>query len=440
MRMIRLPAWMESYRTLPRAVLLFAASQFLINLINSAQFLLLNLFLKDQGLGDPAIAALTSQRFVATFFLALPAGLWLRGRPLRGPMLLGTLLFPLTALASLEAVRLGMMGAASGCFLAMGFAGLVLNVAGLPMMMRLAPPKQSSEALSLLFATWAAASICAGLLSTVLQGIGQIDIAGLRVVFNDHSTLLLLTLAGFGAPFILARIPDPTPLERPAKNWLHVRRADWPVLTRALVPTLCIATGAGLSIQFLNLFFQSVHQLGSAAYSAFGAVSSVLVLCAGLYVPEVKRLIGWRGAILGVQGCAVVLLAAMGLTELWKASSWALPIALACFVVRQPLMNMAGPSTSELTMAYVGERNRELVSACNGAIWSGAWWLAARSFELLRAYHFPYWQVFLVTSVLYLVGSFSYILLIRTVERREADEAGPTGGLADSVVCPLPPR
>jgi hypothetical protein len=178
--MSRLPGWLESYRTLPGPVLLFAAAQFLINLINSAHFLLLNLFLKDQGMSDPVIAALTSQRFVATFFLALPAGLWLRGRPLRKPMLIGTLLFPLTALASLETVRLGMMGAASWCFLAMGFAGLVLNVAGLPMMMRLAPPKKSSEALSLLFATWAAASVCAGLLSTVLQRIGQIDIGGLR--------------------------------------------------------------------------------------------------------------------------------------------------------------------------------------------------------------------------------------------------------------------
>ena len=67
----------------------FAAGVFLINLINTAQFLLLNLFLKSRGLDDPAIAALTSHRFLATFFLALPAGLWLRGRPLRLPLLIG---------------------------------------------------------------------------------------------------------------------------------------------------------------------------------------------------------------------------------------------------------------------------------------------------------------------------------------------------------------
>ena len=68
---------------------------------------------------------------------------------------------------------------------------------------------------------------------------------------------------------------------------------------------------------------------------------------------------------------------------------WALPLAWFCFIVRQPLMSMAGPAISELTMSYVGERNRELMSACNGAIWSGSWWLAARVFQVLRAAEMP---------------------------------------------------
>jgi predicted MFS family arabinose efflux permease len=416
----RLPAWLERYRILPKCVLQFAAGAFLINLIHSAQFLLLNLFLKSRGLGDPAIAALTSHRFLATFFLALPAGLWLRGRPLRKPLVIGAVLFPLVALAALETVRLGAMTAASGCFIAMGFAGLILNVASLPMMLRIAPPKQSSEALSLLFATWGAASICGGVLSSVLQSIGHIDLGGVHFVFNDYSTLLILTVCGFGAPFLYARLPDPVPAEKSTRHWLHVHREDHPVLLRALVPTVCIATGAGLSIQFLNLFFSNVYHLDSASYSAYGSISYVLVFFMGLIVPEVRRRLGWRGAILGVQTAAVVMLALMGLTELWKHSGWALPVALVCFIFRQPLMNMAGPSTSELSMAYVGERNRELMSACSGAIWSGAWWVAARVFEILRAHHFPYWQVFLMTAAFYLIGTFSYLGLIRTLERREA--------------------
>lgn len=418
-----MPAWLDRYRLLPKCVLQFAAGLFLINLINASQFLLLNLFLKARGLDDPEIAALTSHRFLATFFLALPIGLWLRGQPLRKPLILGAIAFPLTALAMLESIQLGAMSAAPALFLAMGFASLILNVASLPMMLRITPHHQSSEALSLLFATWGAASICGGVLSSVLQGIGQLHLGSVHLVFNEYSTLLLLTLCGFGAPFLYARLPDPVPTEKSTRHWLHVHRADLPVLLRVLIPSLCIATGAGLSIQFLNLFFSNVYQLDPASYSAFGTISYVLSLISGLVVPEVRRRLGWRGAILGVQSAAVVMLALMGLTELWKHTSWALPVAIVLFIFRLPLMNMAGPSTSELSMSYVGERNRELMSACNGAIWSGSWWLAARVFENLRAHQLPYWQIFLITAALYLVGTLSYVGLIRAVERRESRDA-----------------
>lgn len=423
--MKRFPEWLEGYRQLPPRVYAFVAGQFFISLVTSAQFLLLNLFLKSKGLDDPSIAALSSHRFIATFFLAIPAGLWLRGRPLRTPLLIGSILYPLTALASLETVRLGNMDAAAWSFVVMGFAGLILNVGGLPMIMRLAPKERTSESLSLLFSTWAAASICGGLLSAVLQGIGTITIGSLRMVFDEYATLLLLTLAAFAAPFFYARLPDPTPSKSHTLHWLHIHREDRGKLLRALVPTLCIATGAGLSIQFLNLFFSNVHLLGSASYSAYGTVSNILVLIAGLLVPEVKRRFGWRGAILGVQSIAVLLFAVMGLTELARTAAWALPLALACFVIRQPLMSMAAPSTSELTMRYVGERNRELISACNGAIWSGAWWLAARTFEILRTAHIPYWGVFLATSTLYLIGTFAYLFLIRSVDAEEDAEVVP---------------
>lgn len=421
--MPRLPAWLERYRTLPRCVILFVAGQFLINLINTAQFLLLNLFLKAHQLDDPAIAALSSQRFVATFFLAIPAGLWLRGRCLRGPLVLGAALFPLMALASLETVQYGAMTAASGCFLLMGFAGLILNVASLPMVLRMVPSEKASEALSLLFATWAAASICGGVVSSALQGLGQVTLGGWHLVLDEYATLLLLTVAGFGAPFIYARLPNPPPDVCVSRHWLHVHRADLPVLFRSLLPTLAIATGAGLSIQFLNLFFNSVHNLDSAHYAAYGSISSVLVLGAGLVVPEVRRRFGWRGAIIGVQGAAVVLLVVMGLTELWKQAAWALPLAVGCFILRQPLMSMAGPAISELTMSYVGERNRELMSACNGAVWNGSWWLAARVFQILRAMDLPYWIVFMATALLYAVGTFFYLKIIREVDRQVPPES-----------------
>ena len=418
----RLPYWLERYRALPRDVLLLVAGQFLLNLMNTGQFLLLNLFLKSHRLDDPQIAAISSQRFVAVFLLAIPAGLWLRGRRLRRPMVIGGVLFPLMGLVALEAVRHEWLGVASWCFLLMGFGGLVLNVTALPMLLRIAPKEQASEALSLQFATWAAASILGGTVSAVLQAVGAVELAGFTVRFDEYAVLLVLTVSAFGAPVIFARVLDPPPPAKPAGGWLRVERRDFPVLFRALAPTLCIATGAGLSIQFLNLFFHTVHGVDAQRFSVYGTASNVLVLFAGLIVPEVKRKFGWRGAIIGVQGMAVALLAVLGLTELWVAAAWAMPLAVTLMILRQPLMSMAAPAVSELTMSYVGERNRELMSACNGAVWSGSWWLAARVFQVLRGADMPYWSVLLITSALYLAGTLLYLGIIGVMDRRKSDE------------------
>ncbi|HEX5791257.1 MAG TPA: MFS transporter [Luteolibacter sp.] len=413
--MPRLPSWMENYRSLPRPVIHFTAGQFLINLITATQFMLLNLYLKRQGMEDPAIAGLTSHRFLAALLLAIPAGLWLRGRPLKPALLVGSLLYPLTTLLSIEAVRCNMPGLATCGFLGSGMAILLINVTSLPIALRISPPDRSSETLSLLFATWAAASIAGGLLSTMLQSIGTKVWFGHNIVFDEHITLLIVTLLALGAPLFHSLLPPLPAVPRGPGHWLHIPPSDRPLLLRAVIPTLCIATGAGLTIQFLNLFFDHVHHLSSRDFSFYTLLSNLLVLGAGLLLPEIKRRLGWRGAILGVQSVSVALLMIMGLTELTHAG-WALPLALICFVLRQPLMNMAAPATSELTMRYVGEHNRELISACNGAIWSGAWWIAARSFQWLRSHEFDYWKIMMLTGLLYLVGTLAYRGLIRRIE------------------------
>ena len=64
---------------------------------------------------------------------------------------------------------------------------------------------------------------------------------------------------------------------------------------------------------------------------------------------------------------------ALATTEFFSSYYWALPIAILCYWIRTPLMNMAAPMTSELTMNYVGKNNQEILSAVMVAIWSGSW-------------------------------------------------------------------
>ena len=107
----------------------------------------------------------------------------------------------------------------------------------------------------------------------------------------------------------------------------------------------------------------------------------------------------------------------LGTTQFYAEMPWALPIALGAFMIRQPLMNCAGPLTTEVSMYYVGERNRELVASVQSAIWSGSWFFSSLIFGKLRDYGIDYVFIILATASIYVLGVIGYHQLIRRLER-----------------------
>ena len=78
-------------------------------------------------------------------------------------------------------------------------------------------------------------------------------------------------------------------------------------------------------------------------------------------------------------------------------------------------MNMAKILTSELTMIYVGKNNQEMLSAIVAAIWSGSWFFSSQIFKILVDSDYNYSEIFYITSVLYLVGIFYIIYLLKNL-------------------------
>tara|TARA_B100001250_G_scaffold328227_1_gene292678 strand:- start:115 stop:492 length:378 start_codon:yes stop_codon:yes gene_type:complete len=107
----------------------------------------------------------------------------------------------------------------------------------------------------------------------------------------------------------------------------------------------------------------------------------------------------------------------MSLTELYSHYHFAVYVAISAYVLRQPLMHMAHPSSNELMMNFVGKRNQELISALSSSLWSASWFISAKIFEWLRLLKFQYFEIFLMTAVLYGLGVILYILLILKYER-----------------------
>ena len=384
-------------------------AEFFIQLIGAAFFLILNIYLAKKGFSDPEIANFISYRFLAVMLLAFPLGIYIKGKPLKPFFMIGGLGVPIVAIVLVLLVHYGWYQYLPALFILWGVVFTLFQVCSLPYLMRNTIIENQSHAISLNYATNSFGTIFSGF---IIFGAGQF-----MREFDEGKILLGISILGFiGVYYLLKMNVD---VVESVKERLQWKSYDWVLLMKAIVPTLIIAVGAGLTIPFINLFFFHNFQIDSSGFAVIGGIASILVAILSLLVPNLKSKLGFQKGITYVQTIAVIALVALATTEFFKDYWWGLPLAIMCYWVRTPLMNMAAPMTSELTMNYVGEKNQEMLSAIIAAIWSGSWFFSSQIFRFLKAEGLPYAHIFYITAVLYAFGVFMYSLLIKDYERKK---------------------
>ena len=395
-------------------------------MINAGFILILNIYLRKKGYADESIAQFNSFRFLGVLFFAFPLGIFIKGKALKPFFLASSLLVPLFSLFLLLSIQGGNETRITLGFILWGISFMILNVCGLPYIMRSAPEEVVSEAISLNFSTWSLATIVSGSLINILSRVKEIVIGGVLIPLDEyHIMLVIISISSLS--FILVLFIKEAKPRSVSSSFFNNLRAfgseyDWKLIGRVLVPNMLIAIGAGLTIPFVNLFFNTVFEVDSDTFSLIGAGTAGIVFMTTLIVPIIRRKFGFRVAILIPQWLAILFLVILATTQLAQAYSWAFYVAIAAFMLRQPFMNMAGPMTSELGMKYVGPRNQELISAISSSIWSASWFISAKIFQVLRQMDLEYYQIFLITAVLYAVGVSFYHLLINDFLRRKPEK------------------
>ena len=384
-------------------------AEFFVQLIGAAFFLILNIYLAKQGFSDPEIANFISYRFLAVMLLAFPLGFYIKGKPLKPFFILGSLGVPTVAIALVLAIQHRLYYYLPVLFILWGVVFTLFQVSSLPYVMRNTSVANQSHAISLNYATHSFGTILSGIM---IFGFGQF----MREM-DEGVILLFISALGFVGVYYLLKMK--VDVVMPVKKGLQWKSYDWGLLLKAIVPTIIIAIGAGLTIPFINLFFFHNFQIDSKGFAVIGGVASILVAFLALLVPNVKNKLGFKKGITYTQTTAVLALIALATTEFFASYWWALPVAVLCFWVRTPIMNMAAPMTSELTMNYVGKKNQEMLSAIMAAIWSGSWFFSSQIFRHLKAEGLPYAYIFYITAVLYGFGVFMYYLLVLDYERRK---------------------
>ena len=419
----------HSYVNLPRNIHLLFLLEFNLSLIHVAFILILNIYLRKQGFTDPEIASFNSLRFVGALAFALPLGIYIRGKRLKPFFKVAAIIVPLTSAMIIESIHFSMIPLIQLSFLSWGIGMMLMRVCSLPFIIRNTTPENSTEALSLSAATWSLSTIFSGILISTLDWVSFIDFFGLTISFNEHSILWIITIIGMCSLSFVMGIEEHGQETGNHRNDIFSLREyyDWKLIFKAISPLVLISIGAGLTIPFVNLFFNSIFGFSSSDYSILGSFTAMLVFMFSLLVPTLRKRYGYWMTIVVVQSLAIICLVVMSLTEVYSSHGYALIIAVVAYVLRQPLMHMAHPASNELMMNYVGKNNQELISALSSSLWSASWFISAKIFEWLRILEFKYFEIFLITAFLYAIGVILYAILIREYEnnQKKADSILP---------------
>ena len=408
----------RSYWNLPRMIHMLIMLEFTLSLIHVAFILILNIFLRKQGFSDPEIASFNSLRFIGALTFALPLGIYIRGKKLKPFFVLSALIVPFTSAFIIESVYREIVPLIKLSFLLWGFGMMLMRVCSLPFIIRNTSSDNSTEALSLSASTWSLATIFSGIIISGLDWINNFSLGSWILYFNERSILWIITFLGVSSIFFALSITEKEhdSSDRDTNIFSLYKNYDWLIIIKALSPLIMISIGAGLTIPYVNLFFNSVFNLSSSEFSILGSITAFLVFTFSLLVPSIRKKYGYWFTIVVVQALSICCLVIMALMELYVTYSFALIIALIAYIFRQPLMHMAHPASNELLMNYVGKRNQELISALSSSLWSASWFISAKVFEWLRLLDFRYYEIFLITAVLYIIGNILFALLIREYE------------------------
>jgi len=419
----------RSYLVLPKNIHLLFLLEFNLSLIHVAFILVLNIYLRKQGFTDPEIASFNSLRFIGALAFALPLGIYIRGKRLKPFFILAAFIVPMTSAMIIESIHFSIVPLIQLSFLSWGIGMMLMRVCSLPFIIRNTNSENSTEALSLSAATWSLSTIFSGLIISGLDWLSYIDLLTWRISFNEHSILWIITLIGVSSIFFVWGMSEDEKQTVQKKNDIFSLREyyDWKLIFKAISPLILISIGAGLTIPFVNLFFNSIFGFSSSDYSILGSFTAMLVFMFSLLVPTLRKRYGYWMTIVVVQSLAIICLVVMSLTEVYSYHGYAVIIAVVAYVLRQPLMHMAHPASNELMMNYVGKNNQELISALSSSLWSASWFISAKIFEWLRILEFKYFEIFLITAFLYAIGVILYAILIREYEnnQKKADSILP---------------
>lgn len=399
---------MTALRSIPQAIAEAtpAVRRFFIGCLflgTGAAFLevLLTLYLQEEGLPKNRIGDILALRAVGTVLGAMVAGPLLSRQPVRR-VLAGASVLAAAALVAIVEVRSdGARQAAAALF---GFAITFRIVGSGPFLFR-----QGSERwMSMLFgidaailaATQVAGSALAGGAFALFRELGTGAAGAYRGALLTGACLIALSLL----PYL--RIEERAAVE------LHGEKAKHGSLPlrlalRLCVPFFLVGAGAGLTIPYLNLYFEDRFSTPAPHIAVLYAGVAATTTLGFLLSPWLARRFGLVRSVVGAELLSVPWVLVL-------AWSTRFDLSAAAFLIRGAFMNLPYPLYNQLIMRVVAPEQRERANAITKLAWNASWvvtaWIAGAMLERFGNNYVP---TMLTTACFYVSASCSFWIFFR---------------------------
>ncbi|MBI4677341.1 MAG: MFS transporter [Elusimicrobia bacterium] len=422
-RLLRL--YWSRVRMFSRNIRLLLLGDLLIGLGMTFWGLLFNLYLKELGAGlgyDEAgvgmfIGKTTAIAQAAAALCALPAG-FCAGRWDHKTVLIASHLLSLAAfVAAIVSPTPG--GLHAFLFLAAGASVFFWVVTG-PFTMENTTAEERTYVFTLAFALrlvgGVAGSILAGHLKEAAALSGLSQIAAYRGAILAGLGVSLLGVV----PFLLIRGTRAAAVGERRLSLEGFRDWDWRYYGKALLPSCLLSVGAGLIVQFMNLYLKDTFpRLLDSQIGFYMSLQSATMVFGMLAAPLLAEKQGKVRTIVGTQIASLPFMLALALTH-------DLRVAVAAMLLRAALMNMSGPVSNTLVMELCRKREQGVLSALFTLNWNLAWAMSALAFGHMKG---DYQLMFFAAIGLYIASTTLYGFLFRgaeaELERRRKALAGP---------------
>lgn len=404
-------SFFQRYKSLESNTLNLIVSESFLQLINGSLMLILFLYMGELGYSKTERAYYFVFRFIGVLFFSFPFGIWIKGKRLLPFFKLSAFTLPLITLLAIYAIHEKTSWLIITSFILWGLSFSLSQICKLPFVLRHCQQEKITEGITLSYSTWSFGNVLGGILIFTLSNL-------FPTIFTSQNCLVFIALFSYLSLYFLNKVDTNEKLgngEQQHKK-MHLSEFDWKLIFQGLFPTFLIAIGAGMSIPFMNIYFEETFNMSYGNYAALGFATHCLVFFMILQSPYIKSKFGYGKAIPITQFLSVLALLSLGLFEVYSDIPFIFYFAIFFFIIRQPLMNIAQPMTTDIVMKYVGEKNHEIVSALFALIWNGSFVISGLLFSYLSSLNLPFLYIFEYTAIFYFIAIIWYIWLIKKIE------------------------